>query len=219
MVARTFHFNLQLICTAVKTLRVISKQLQRTGEGCKKITQNKDAKYEQICFFHHPSFTRGRKMVLQKEKQSVTLPKSAGGCCVVNRAKEASCRRQVCSQSQRSHGGQVLVRTGWVGKFDCDWVDAPIWYVIVQLLNGTLCLYPLVKADKSHTLGQACNTGKGTGPSLLNCYHNIFYWQLILNHRHDTHWHWRNSNVGETRLYFHPLVFKTPNNHYFYLFC
>lgn len=77
---------------------------------------------------------------------------------MVDGSEEAPCGRQVGGQGQGRHGGQALVGTGRVGELDGDGVDAALWYVVVQLLNGTLGFIPLVKTNEPHTLGQACNT-------------------------------------------------------------
>ena len=82
---------------------------------------------------------------------------------MVDGPKEPACGRQVGGQRQRGHGGQVLVGTGRVCELHRNGVDATIGYVVVQLLDGALGFYPLVKADETHTLGQACNTATGQG--------------------------------------------------------
>lgn len=80
---------------------------------------------------------------------------------MVDGAEESASGRQVGGQRQRSHGGQVLVGTGRVGELHRDGVNAPIRYVVIQLLDGALGFYPLVKADETHPLGQACNRATG----------------------------------------------------------
>ena len=44
-----------------------------------------------------------------------------------------------------------LVRVG--GKFHCDWLSGPRWFLAIQALDGFFRLRPLVKPDKSHAPG------------------------------------------------------------------
>ena len=75
---------------------------------------------------------------------------------MVDGAKEAAVGgAEVRGQRQGCHARQVLVARWRVGKLDCDGVKAALRYVVVQLLNGTLRLTPLVKPDEANALGQA----------------------------------------------------------------
>ena len=102
-------------------------------------------------------------------KSTLYVPEPAGSCGVVDGPEEPACGRQIGGQRQRGHGGQVLVGAGRVGELHRDGVNAAIGYVVIQLLDGALGFYPLVKADETHPFGQACNTATGQARRCCSC--------------------------------------------------
>ena len=114
------------------------------------------------------SFSHYRKKG-KYSKSTLYVPEPAGSCGVVDGPEEPACGRQIGGQRQRGHGGQVLVGAGRVGELHRDGVNAAIGYVVIQLLDGALGFYPLVKADETHPFGQACNTATGQARRCCSC--------------------------------------------------
>merc|ERR1712110_853640 len=56
---------------------------------------------------------------------------------------------------QWGNGFSIVTRI--IGKFDCDRFRGAFRNCSVQLLNGTLRFYSLVKSDKTDTFGESCD--------------------------------------------------------------